>query len=61
MLRFKLEWRVIDRNNIALVFHKDTFAMFRSIADKRGVETTDMIAAHLMKLLGPVIATKAQD
>jgi hypothetical protein len=34
---------------------------FQTTADARGVETTDMIAEALVKLLGPVVGGSVRD
>ena len=60
MLRLSLEWKTIDKDHVALIFHKDTFLAFQNIADAKGVDTTEMISEALVKLLGPIIATKGR-
>ena len=59
MLTLNLEWKIIDSNRVALLFDKATFSAFQTVADFRGLETTDMIAQALAELLGPVIATRS--
>jgi hypothetical protein len=61
MMHLSLEWKVIDKTHVALIFDNTTFAAFQTIADARGIETTDMIAEALAKLLGPVWGTKTTD
>jgi hypothetical protein len=61
MLKLNLEWKILDDNRVALVFDKTSWLAFQSTADARGVDTCEMIAEAVVKLLGPVIATPSKD
>ncbi|HTT83349.1 MAG TPA: hypothetical protein VMF67_07695 [Rhizomicrobium sp.] len=61
MQKIGLEWRVLDRDHVALVFDKTSFKAFQDVADQLGVETTDMIANAVVKVLGPVVAARFSD
>ena len=61
MMKLSLEWKIIDKQHVALIFDKPTFAVFQQTADTRGVETTDMIVEALVKLLGPIAASPIKD
>ena len=61
MMKLNLEWKIIDGNRVALIFDKPSWIAFQTTADARGVDTGDMIAEALAKLLGPVIATRSPD
>jgi hypothetical protein len=53
-----LEWLVVDEEHLVLVFDKFAFSAFQSIADARGVETTELITETLASLFGPVFVTR---
>jgi hypothetical protein len=59
MITLNSEWKIIDKDRFALLFDKPTFSAFQTVADARGLETTEMIAQALAELLGPVIATRS--
>ena len=61
MMRLNLEWKIIDRDHVALIFDKPTWALFQSTADSRGVDTGDMIAEAVANLLGPTVARRTKD
>jgi hypothetical protein len=58
MLKLNLEWKILDRDHVALIFDKTTFAAFQSIADARGLDTQNMISEALARLLGTPVATR---
>jgi hypothetical protein len=58
MLKLNLEWKVLDRDHVALVFDKTTYAAFQSVADSRGLDTQDMISEALARSLGTLLATR---
>jgi len=58
MLKLSLEWKMLDRDHVALVMDKTTYAAFQSVADARGVDTQDMISEALARLLGTLVATR---
>lgn len=58
MLHLNLEWKILDRNHVALVFDKTTWAVFQDTADARGVDTQNMIVEALSKSLGQIIARR---
>jgi hypothetical protein len=59
MITLNLEWKIIDKGRIALLFDKPTYSSFQTVDDTRGLETTDLIARTLAELLGPVIGTRS--
>lgn len=61
MFTLNLEWKVVDRDHIALLFDKPTFLAFQTAAEAHGLEATDMIGQALARLLGPVIGTRSED
>ena len=58
MMKLNIEWKLLDRDHVALVFDKPTWMAFQTTADSRGLDTQDMIAEALAKLLGKVMATR---
>jgi hypothetical protein len=60
MQKLNLEWKILDGSQVALIFDKTSWLAFQSTADSRGVDTCEMIAAAVVKLLGPVIATPSK-
>ncbi len=56
MLHLNLEWQVLDRNKVALIFDAKTWAVFQDTADARGVDTQTMIIEALANSLGQVMA-----
>ena len=56
MLKLNIEWKILDRDHVALVLDKPTWAIFQTTAEQRGLDTQEMIAEALAKLLGPVMA-----
>ena len=58
MLKLNLEWKVLDRDHVALVFDKTTYAAFQSVADARGLDTQNMITEALARLVGTLVATR---
>jgi len=48
-----LEWRIIDRNRVALEFDRATWLLLQDAADRRDIDTTDMVVEAIAKLLGP--------
>jgi hypothetical protein len=58
MLKLNLEWKILDRDHVALIFDKTTYAAFQSIADARGLDTQNMISESLARLLGTPVATR---
>jgi hypothetical protein len=61
MMKLNLEWKILDGNQVALIFDKPTWLIFQTTADARGLDTGEMIVEALAKLLGPVIARRAED
>ena len=61
MKRLTLEWKILDRDHVALIFDKPTWKMFQDTADERGLDTSDMIVETLARLLGPTIAADATE
>jgi hypothetical protein len=59
MMKLNLQWKMIDRDHVALVFDKPTWMVFQTTADSRGLDTQDMIAEALAKLLGPIVARRS--
>ena len=58
MLKLKLEWKIIDRNQVSLTFDSTAWLLLQEKADARSMETTTMVAEAIANLLGPVVATK---
>ena len=58
MTKLKFEWKILNRNQVALIFDQHAFAAFQSVAESRGVETTDLITNAIVKLLGPVLSAR---
>ncbi len=56
MMRLTLQWQVLDKDHVALVFDKATWAAFHLTADTRGVDAGSMIVEALSNLLGPIAA-----
>jgi hypothetical protein len=61
MKRVNLEWKVLDEDRVALIFDKPAWLAFQSVADGRGLDTSDMISETIVRLLGPIIATPAKN
>lgn len=55
MEKLRLEWRVIDKNHVALIFDPPTWALLEQEAQSRGMETTDMVAGGVAMLLGRAV------
>lgn len=60
MQKLNLEWKIVDKDHVALIFDKPTFKAFQDIATSRGLDTTDMIAQAVSELLGPVLVTRVE-
>lgn len=58
MLKLKLEWKIINRDQVSLIFDTSTWLLLQDKANARGMETTTMVAEAIANLLGPVVATK---
>ena len=56
MMHLNLEWKILDKNHVALIFDKPTWALLQDTADARGVDTQNMIVEAVANLLGQVIA-----
>jgi hypothetical protein len=56
MMKLNIEWKLLDRDHVALVFDKPTWMISQTTADQRGLDTQQMIAEALAKLLGPLVA-----
>ncbi len=61
MMRLRLEWKVLDAGQAALVFDQTTWAAFQMVADERGVDTGGMIVEALTSLLGMIVARRNKD
>ena len=61
MMKLNLEWKILDSNQVALIFDKTSWLAFQMTADSRGVDTSEMIIEALVKLLGPVFASRTKD
>ena len=61
MMKLNIEWKVLDRDHVALVFDKPTWMAFQTTADSRGLDTQEMIAEALAKLLGPIVAKRSEN
>ena len=55
MKRLTLEWAILDRDHVALVFNRETWMAFHQIAGDRGVDPRTMIAEALAGLPGTVM------
>lgn len=51
MKTLTLQWKMIDKKHVALVFDRDTWRVYETEAEQRGEETCDMIAFAVMRLL----------
>ena len=58
MLHLNLEWRVLERNKVALIFDATTWSLFQETADSRGVDTQSMIIEALANALGSIVARR---
>jgi hypothetical protein len=61
MMYLHHEWKMLDRDHVALIFDKTAWTTLQSTADARGVDTQDMIVQAVVNLLGPIAATRTQD
>jgi hypothetical protein len=61
MIRLNLEWKILDDNRVALVFDKTSWVALQTMADSRGLDTSEMITEAVVKLLGPVLGSRAED
>ena len=52
--RLTLQWRILDGDEVALVFDKSTWATFDIEAQALGIDTGEMIIRALAELLGPI-------
>jgi len=50
-----LSWEGPSRNGASLVFDKAAWALFESCAERRGIETEEMISVAVAQLLGRII------
>jgi hypothetical protein len=55
MQRLKLEWWVIDKDHVGLIFDKATWKLLQDEADSRDMEPTDMVAGAVATLLGRAV------
>ena len=53
-----LEWLVVDKDHVALIFDKLAFSAFHALALARGMETTELITETLGNLFGEVFITR---
>jgi len=53
MEKLTLEWRILDRGHVALVFDTAAWKLFEATAAARRCDTSEMIAETVTKLLGP--------
>ena len=61
MLKLNIEWKILDRDHVALVFDKPTRTIFQTTADSRSTNTQSMILEALAKLLGPIVARRSEN
>ena len=40
MMKLNLEWKILDSNQVALIFDKTSWLAFQMTADSRGVDTS---------------------
>jgi hypothetical protein len=53
MKKLKLEWRMLDREHVALVFDPETWRLFEITAADRQRDASEMVAEAVAGLLGP--------
>lgn len=60
MKKLSLEWKVLDKHHVALVFDIPTWKTFEAEANTRGIEASDMIAQAVIGVLGQGHAGRPQ-
>jgi len=60
MMHLNLEWKILDRDHVALIFDKTAWTTLQSTADARGVDTQDMIVEAVVDLLGLIVTKRTQ-
>ena len=61
MMHLNLEWKILDRDHVALVFDKAAWTTLQTTADARGLDTHDMIVEAVVNVLGLIVTKRTQD
>jgi hypothetical protein len=56
----RLDWMMIDREDVTLVFDRIALSAFQALPVARGVETTQLITETLARLRGDVFVVHSE-